>query len=102
MSVVTTRGGVPRVFLEGVPTGGREHQFKFATEYLIIRATANPCKVYFTKDDYDNDVNYVTVPVPAADTPHGEWQGPVEATKIWLKGDGGTSTVEMVSFQRRG
>jgi len=102
MSVLEIRGGVPRVRRETVDTTGRGYRLPFWCKYLIIRATSNPCRMYFTEDDWTNDVNYVLVPVAAAATPHGEWQGPVEAQEVWLRGEGGSSNVELVVFQRRG
>lgn len=102
MSVQEGRGGYPHVFQETVGTAGRHHRFPFTTKYLKIRVATNPCLMYFTQDDYDNGTNVVTVPVPAAETPHGEWEGPVEASQIWLKGSGGNTAVELVAFQRRG
>jgi hypothetical protein len=83
-------------------TTGQLHALPFTCLYLIIRVTGNPCKLYFTEADYNADANYVLVPVAAATTPHGEWRGPVEAEKVWLKGSGGASAVELVAFQRRG
>lgn len=102
MSVLEGRGGVPHVFTATIDTTGRIHQFPFMCKYLQIRVITNPCKLYFTEDDFNDDANYVTVPVPAADAPYGEWQGPVEASKVWLKGSGGNSVVELVAYQRRG
>ena len=102
MTVLESRGGVPNVFRASIDTTGRAHRFPFMSKYLQIRVATNPCKMYFTEADFNNDVNYVTVPVPAAETPHGEWAGPVEAQGVWLKGSGGTSAVELVAYQRRG
>lgn len=112
MSIATVRGGVPYVFRGDIstgvaPAGGRKVRLPFYINYLKIRASSAACKVYFTEADYAADTNYVTVPVAAAATPHGEWDGPVETTAgnhsdLWLRGDGGTSTVELVAFQRRG
>jgi len=102
MSVQETRGGHPHVFLDGITTTGRKHRFPFKGKYLIIRVTTNPCKLYFTQADFNADTNFVTVPVPAAATPHGEWRGPLEANEVWLKATAGTSNVELVAFQRRG
>lgn len=102
MARATNRGGVPHVFRADIDTTGRHHGWPFWSKYLIIRASGAPCKVYFTKEDFDNDENYITVPVAAAATPHGEIQGPFETEGVHLKGDGGTSTIELVAFQRRG
>jgi hypothetical protein len=63
--------------------------------------TTFPCKLYFTAADYTDDTNYVLIPVAAAETPYGEFQGPIEASEVWMKGSGGTSAVELVAYQRR-
>lgn len=102
MSVLEVRGGFPKVFRESVATTGWHHTFPFTTKYVQIRVLTNACKVYFTQADFDADVDYILIPVPAAETPYGEWQGPVEAKEIWLKGVTAASAVEMVAYQRRG
>lgn len=106
MSLVQLRGGVPHVARETVSTTGRGYVLPQPIFYLKIRTTANPVRIYFTEDDFNNDENYVLVPVAAAATPHGEWDGPVELPTltpptIWMKGDGGNASVELVGFQRR-
>ena len=101
MSVLTVRGGVPHVFRATIDTSGREHRLPNWSLYLIIRVATNPCKLYFSQADFDADANYVLVPIAAATTPHGEWQGPVETEEVWLKGVTGSSAVELVTFQRR-
>jgi hypothetical protein len=75
--------------------------------WLKVRTATNPCKVYFTEDDFTNNENYVSVPVPTAECPLTEWEGPVELPAntppmVWIKGDSGTAAVELVGFQRRG
>lgn len=102
MSVMESRGGIPHVFRETIDSTGRGHQFPFVSKYLKIRAATNPCKIFFSEADFTADANYVLVPVAADITPHGEWDGPVEASKVWLKGSGGNSAIELVAFQRRG
>jgi hypothetical protein len=103
MSVLEGRGGIPHVFRETVDhTTGRYHRFPFTSKYVQIRVLTNPCKVYFSEDDFVADVNYILIPVPATTAPYGEWQGPVEAGGIWLRGSVGSSAVELVAYQRRG
>jgi len=103
MSVLEGRGGIPHVFRDTVDnTTGRFHRFPFTCKYMQIRVATFPCKVYFSEEDFVADANYVTVPVASTSTPYGEWQGPVEASGIWLKGSGGSSAVELVAYQRRG
>lgn len=102
MSIFEGRGGFPHVFREGITTTGRGHAFPFNSKFLKIRVADFPCRMYFTEADFTADVNYVLVPVAAAATPYGAWEGPIEASQVWLKGVGGTSNVELVVFQRRG
>ena len=103
MSVLEIRGGIPKVFREAIThTAGYHHTFPFTTKYIQIRVLTNACKMYFSQADFDGDVDYVLVPIPAAETPYGEWRGIVEAKEIWLKGVTGSSTVELVAYQRRG
>ena len=107
MSLLQVRGGFPRIFTADITTGGQLHHPKIQTSYLQIYTATNPVKVYFTQADFDADVNFVTVPVPALEDMPG-WEGPVELGEvrdrgptIWLKGDGGTASVTVVFYQRR-
>ena len=102
MSVLTTRGGVPHVLRDTFTTTGREVRFPFACLFLKVRAATAPAKLFFSEADFTAGINYVVVPITAAATPYGMWEGPAEATKVWIKGDGGSSAVELVAFQRRG
>jgi hypothetical protein len=91
------------VFRETIDNStGRVHAFPFVSKYLKVRAATNPCKLYFSEADWIADANYVVVPVAGTSTPNGEWEGPVEASAVWLKGSGGSSAIELVAFQRRG
>ena len=101
MSLAESRGGWPHIFRESITTTGRKHQFPFICKHLTMRAVTYPCRVYFTEADFTANVNYILVPVAAAETPHGQWSGPVEAHTVWLKGLGGTAVLELVAFQRR-
>lgn len=107
MSVMESRGGIPHVLRATIDnTGGRFHRFPFTSKFLIVRSSTNPCKLFFSEAEFDKDgaseaSDHVLVPVPAANTPHGEWAGPVEAQGVWLRGSGGSATIELVAFQRR-
>lgn len=101
MSILEQRGGVPHVFRADIDTTGRKHDFRQMAKYIQVQAVTNPVRLYFSLDDYTNDVNYLAVPVAAATHPWG-WEGPAEVSEIWLKGDGGTSSVQLVAFLRRG
>jgi hypothetical protein len=102
MSVLTVRGGVPRVFRLTIDGVGRPVSLPWWCNYLIVRNATATCRLYFHAEDFAADENYVLLPLPAATTPNGEWQGPVEAESLWLKSDGAASDVELVAFQRRG
>lgn len=60
--------------------------------------------MYFTLADYTADANYVVAHLSAADTPYGEFSGPVEVSEVWLRcpSAGLTSDIELVAYQRRG
>lgn len=112
--------GVPKVLRRtGIATTGTEVEVNMQTCWLCVRNTGvtNAAKMYFTKADFDADVNYVTIPVAAAATPNGEWAGPVELTRsipavqpatlqaaayaLWFKAVAGTADVEIVAIHRR-
>lgn len=107
MSVVQTRGGIPIVRREAITVAGRKVRLPVWIQHLKVRTADYPVKLYFSEEDFDSDINYVLIPVPAAETPYGEWEGPVETaadkyTDLWFDAVGGTANIEMVAFQRRG
>jgi len=114
MSVVMARGGIPTVrrlaVVTGVaPLGGVKVKLPSDICYLKLHVVStNGCKMYFTQKDFEADENYVLVEVPSPTYGSGYWEGPVETIQgseysdIWLRGDSGTSNVELVVFQRRG
>ena len=108
MSVMTVRGGVPRIQRVTVNSTGRRFtpngghtdpsvgRYNFTTEYIQIRNVgANPVNVFFLEEDFSNDVNYIAIAAS------GSWEGPAELNAYWMKSASGT-TVEVVAFQRRG
>ena len=118
MNAVQLRGGAPHVVREAVDATGRLYRLPFDTFWMKIRNKgANVIRLYFTLADFTADANYVEIPIAAAATPHGEWDGPVELIPlqiqaaptdpiqvekgVWMKSAAG-STVELVAFQRRG
>jgi hypothetical protein len=109
MSVMTVRGGVPFVVRDAaVLVTGRKVRLPMLINSLIVRNMgAIPAALYFTLADFTAGVNYVTIPVASAIYPYGEWSGPVETVSgthedVWLAGVGGTASIELVAFQRRG
>ena len=108
MSAVQLRGGVPYVLRPNVPTAGQAYAMPFATFWMKFRNKgSNIVRLYFKQEDFDNDANYVELPVVAATAPHGEWEGPVEVDtfvqhQVWMKAQTAATVVELVAFQRRG
>jgi len=103
MSLAQTRGGIPRVFRDTITITGRKHRAPFYTQFVKARNEgAFPIRLYFTEADFDADSGYVTVPVSAAATPYGQWEGPVENDNFWMRGVGGSASIELTLFQRRG
>lgn len=109
MSVMTVRGGIPYVLRDAaVQIAGRKIRLPMLIHSLILRNVGTvPVRLYFTQADFDADANYVSVPVPSPTYPYGEWAGPVETVSgdhedLWVRGDGGIGSIELVAFQRRG
>ena len=106
--VATVRGGIPVVRRVDADTTGRKVRLPFYLLFLKIRNKgANPARLYFTEEDYTANENYVVIPVEDQKTPWGQWEGPVETSEgpradIFVRGVGGTTTLEIVLFQRRG
>jgi len=107
MSVLTARGGFPHVFNATIDTTGRAVRPKKETNFLQVQTATNPVKLYFTEADFNNGVNFITVPVPALQD-ITIWEGPVELGSddqgpvMWMQGDGGNAVVQAVFYQRRG
>jgi len=93
MSVLETRGGVPHVLRATISAAGRDHQFPFTSKYLMFKTGLKAVKMYFTQANFDADANYIL---------ENEWEGPVEASRVWMKGDGGDADIVLIAFQRRG
>jgi hypothetical protein len=111
MSVLQGRGGIPRVFRATIDTDGREHQCgkvgggdPFVTSYVVARnrGDTNIIRMYFTEADFVANANYVELTADDGVDPRAEWQGPVEAEKLWFRAAASTSPIEVTCFQRRG
>ena len=103
MSLFTARGGVPHVDRELVDPDGRVFVLPCHINYLKARVkNAVPALIFFREQDYTDIEHFIEIPVPA-----GEWEGPVELPemtppRLWVRGDGGVTDIELVVFQRRG
>ncbi|OGD36844.1 hypothetical protein A2V94_07085 [Candidatus Atribacteria bacterium RBG_16_35_8] len=94
MSIAETRGGAPEIFRADIDTGGLYHFLKATSKWICIRVKTNTCRVFFTKEDFDNDINYIEIVADDC------WKGPIETNKIWFKGVGGASSIELVVARR--
>lgn len=119
MNGTQIRGGAPHVVRASVDTTGRLYRLPFDTFWLKLRNKgAAIVRLYFTLAAFTADTDYVEIPVAAAATPHGEWEGPVELIPhqsqttptspvevekgVWMKAAAGTVDIELVAFQNRG
>lgn len=91
-----------------VDDNGRAVGLGIWLQYVILRNKgAAAVRVYLTQADFDADNdNYIDVPVVAAEEPYGHWEGPLETapgeqSDLWVKTASGSSTLEVVGFQRR-
>lgn len=96
MTVGETTGGLPYVLRETFTTTGRKVNLKINPQWICIRVSSAPCKVYFTQDDFDNDENYVGINISSDLSPYGEWKSKITANYIWIRGFNGSSDVELV------
>lgn len=94
------RGGAPVVRRISVDTSGTEggYHLPAVTKFLqLSNEGANIVRVYFSAVDFADDVNYFEL-----DASTGFYEGPAETNNIWLKGSGGSSTIVMIAYTRRG
>ncbi len=102
MGGVQVQGGIPRTVTVATGTAVVTNEFPFITNWVKLRNLGSVAvKAYFTEDDSTNDENFITIPVAAAATPHGEWEGPIALQTIYFK-SASTGSVEVTATQRRG
>lgn len=103
MGGVQGKGGIPRTARLAATTTAAKYTFPFISTWVKLRNLgADPVRVFWLAEDATGAVNYVTVPVAAAATPNGEWEGPVEMDALWFAAAASTSTLEVTVTQRRG
>jgi len=90
-------GGIPRAKTVSIDTTGRVVPFEALSMSILVRAAGNACRLYFTKDDFDANINFWEVRV--ADPP---LQIPLEDRSIFMRGVVGASDVQLVVFHRKG
>lgn len=91
------RGGIPRGKTVAIDTTGRFVQFDAISAEIVIRASTNAVRLFFTKDDFDGNVNFWEVRL--TDAPFAI---PLEDRGVWMKGVAGTSDVQMLILHRKG
>jgi hypothetical protein len=97
MTIVESKGGVPYILRETFNSIGRKIRLGVIPKWFCIRVKEFPCKIYFSEDDYNDDVNYIGVNPPSEETPNGEYIGSHDGKDLWIKGFNGSSEVELVA-----
>jgi internalin A len=97
MTIVESKGGVPYILRETFDLVGRKIRLGVTPKWFCVRAKEFPCKIYFSEDDYNDDVNYVGVNPPSEESPNGEYIGSYDYKDLWIKGFNGSSEVELVA-----
>lgn len=91
------RGGIPRGKTVAIDTTGRFVQFDALSAAIVVRASTNAVRLFFSKDDFDGNVNFWEV--KTTDIP---FVIPLEDRGVWLKGVAGTSDVQLLILHRKG
>jgi hypothetical protein len=89
-------GGYPQAFRLSIDTTGRDQPLRALTEHVRVVAGSNTLRVFFTKEDFDADVNYVEV------TTTLPLSLPIEVKNLWFKASAGTIATELVAIYRKG
>jgi hypothetical protein len=97
MTIVGSKGGVPYILRETFDLVGRKIRLGVTPKWFCVRVKEFPCKIYFSEDDYNDDVNYVGVNPPSEEAPNGEYIGSHDGKDLWIKGFSGSSEVELVA-----
>jgi len=94
---VQLRSGIPRIRDLSIDATGRFVPFEALSIVVKLqRVAAFPVRLFFTEDDFTNDVNFWEVAV-------GEtFNCPLEDRGVWVKGVGGTSTSTLLVTHRKG
>lgn len=100
------RGGIPivrRLVIDTTgtagPTNERGYRFPAVIKWLqISNEGSDSIRVYFTDADFVANANYIVL-----DATTGFFEGPVEASHIWLRAENSSSDpVVLVMYARRG
>jgi len=97
MTIVESKGGVPYILRETFDLVGRKIRLGVTPKWFCVRVKEFPCKIYFSEDNYNDDVNYVGVNPPSEEAPNGEYIGSHDGKDLWIKGFNGSSEVELVA-----
>lgn len=90
-------GGIARVRDLSIDATGRQVAFDaLSMRIKFQRVAGNPIRLFFTEDDFNNDVNFWEVGVGE------DFDCPIEDRCVWMKGDGGVSTLTMMVLHRKG
>ncbi len=102
MGGVQTKGGRPEFYQGSTNTTPLKHRFPFITNWVRIRATSGALRVYFSEAEAALGDNGQYFLVSQATTNEDVFAGPLELEAIWIRGNVGSVTYEIVSTQKRG
>lgn len=90
---IKTNGGVGRVFRPTVDATGRRYGLGGPSAHLSLHPLTNDCRLYFTEESFDADIDYWTLVSGVV------FQAPIEARAIWLRSAAGT-VVEILNCNK--
>lgn len=91
------RHGIPVNLNIDVDENGQCIRFDGWTESIVFRADG-PCTVFWSKEDFDNDVSGQIIP---GEEPAFELRIDASVRNVWLRGRGSTVTVR-ITYTTRG
>lgn len=89
------RGGIPRIKNVSIDTTGRFIAFDALSSWVRIK-TSGALRVYATEDDFTDNVNFYEI------ASNEFFEAPIEDRGIWLRGNGGTHTAQILILHRKG
>ena len=96
------RGGIPRILNFNVGTAPTaleaRRQFASLTSHIVVRASTNPVRVYFSEEDFTDNVNYWEVATGEAN----KLDLPIEERCAWFRAITGASDVDLLTLHRKG
>ncbi len=93
---IQSRGGFPVVSNPSITATGRKIPFKGVSMNIALNTSTQAVRLYFTEDDFTNDVNFWTVGATSS------LDKPIESNALWIRSPGGTAAIELMILHRKG